>query len=148
MIVLPDDTLAGVALLPDNIAEDASFLFVVVVPAVVHFFAHTPRHDWQGDQLRMWMLYRGSRSFTVVLENQHIAETLVILQVQHPVTVGPKDIFNSLLGQLRQRGLVLRRLDDDFMRADAVHLVEQAFSFAVEFPFDSQRGKAIRHHAN
>ena len=43
---------------------------------------------------------------------------------------------------------MLRRLDDDFVRADAVHFVEQAFALAVEFAFDAQRGKSIGDHAN
>ena len=43
---------------------------------------------------------------------------------------------------------MLRRLHDHFVRADAVHLVEQAFALAIQFAFDSQRRKPVRHHAN
>ena len=43
---------------------------------------------------------------------------------------------------------MIRRFNDHFVRADAVHLVEQAFAFAVQIAFDPQRGKFIRDHAH
>ncbi len=94
------------------------------------------------------MLERSSRSFAMILENQDVAEALVVFQVEHAVAIGPKNVFHCFLRQLRQGGLVLRRFDDDFVRADAVHLVEQAFAFAVQFPFNAQSGKSIRHDAD
>ena len=44
--------------------------------------------------------------------------------------------------------LMIGRLDDDFVRADPIHAVEQSLAFAVEIAFDSQRGKFIGDHAN
>jgi hypothetical protein len=43
---------------------------------------------------------------------------------------------------------VLRGFDDDFVRADAVHFVEEAFAFAVEIAFDAERREAVGYDAN
>ena len=83
----------------------------------------------------------------MVLENQNVAEAFIVLQVQHAVPVSPQHVFHSAFWERRQRGGVIRRFNDHFVRADSVHLVEQAFSFAVQLAFDPQRRKAIRHHA-
>ena len=37
--------------------------------------------------------------------------------------------------------------DDHFVRADAIHAIEQAFAFAVKAAFNAESGKFIRHHA-
>ncbi len=39
------------------------------------------------------------------------------------------------------------RLDNDFVRANALHLVEDAFAFAVQIAFDAQHRKLVRDHA-
>ena len=44
----------------------------------------------------------------------------------------------------RARG---RRFDDHFVRADAVHAVEQAFAFAVEIAFDPERREFVGNYA-
>ena len=94
------------------------------------------------------MLDRRARGFAVILENQNVAEALVVFQVQHAVAVAPQHVFHGALRQRRQRRCMLRRFDDHFVRADAVHLVEETFAFAVQFAFDAQRRKFVGHHAN
>jgi len=49
MLVFADDALAGVALLANDVAEDAALFFVVVVPAIVDFFADAARADGKSD---------------------------------------------------------------------------------------------------
>ena len=49
MLILADDAFSRVALLADDVAENASFFLVVIVPAIVDFFAHAPRDNWQRD---------------------------------------------------------------------------------------------------
>src|SRR5438270_14005206 len=94
----------------------------------------------------MRMLDRRSRCFAVIFENQNVAKALVVFQVQHAVAITPEYIFHSTYGKRRKRCGVIWRLYDHFMRADSVHLVEQAFALAVEVALDSQRGKSIGHH--
>src|SRR5208283_199906 len=148
MIVLANHSLAGVALLANDVAEDATFFFIVVVPAIVDFLADAARHDGQGNKLGMGMFDGSASGLAMILENKNVAEALVILKVEHAVAIGPEDVFNGLLRKLRKGGLMLRRLDNDFVRADAVHLVEQALALAVEFAFDAQCRKPIGDHAN
>ena len=149
VIVFADHPFAGVALLANHVAENAALFFVVVVPATVHFFAHAARNDRQRDQLRMGMLQRSAGGLAVIFENQDVAEALVVFQVEHAVAVRPQNVFDSAFSaRLRERRGVIRRFDDHFVRADAIHLVEQAFAFAIEVAFDAQRRKFIRHDAN
>ena len=148
MFVLANHALPGVPFLPDDVAENAAFLFVVIVPAIVDFFAHAARHNRQRDQLRVGMIDGCARGLSVILENQNVPEALVIFQIQHPVAVSPEHVFHRALRKSGQRRRMVRRLDDHFMRADSVHLVEEALSLAVQFAFDTQCGKFIRHHAN
>ena len=42
---------------------------------------------------------------------------------------------------------MIGRFDDHFVRADAVHAIEQAFAFAIQAAFNSQRRKFIGDHA-
>ena len=42
---------------------------------------------------------------------------------------------------------MLGRLDDHFVRADAVHAVEHALALAIQFAFDAQRRKLVGHYA-
>ncbi len=51
MLVFADDALAGIALLANDVAEDAALFFVVVVPAVVDLFADAAGNDGEGDEL-------------------------------------------------------------------------------------------------
>ena len=148
MIVLADYALACFPLLPDNVAKNAALFLVVVMPAVIHLFAHSARNDGKSDQLRMRMLHRRARRFSMILEDQYIPKALVVLQIQHAVAIGPQNVFQRTFRQRSQRRRVVRRFDNHFMRADPVHLVEQSFAFLVQVAFDSQRGKFVRYHAN
>src|ERR1700674_972912 len=96
----------------------------------------------------MRMIDRRTGRLTMVLENQDVAETLVILQIEHAVAVSPKHVFHRALRERRQRRRMVRRLDDHFMRADTIHLVKQPFAFAVQLTLDAERREFIRDHAN
>ena len=94
-------------------------------------------------------MFDGSaRGFAVILEDQDVAESFVVLQIEHAVAIGPQNVFDGAFRESGQSGRVIRRFDDHFMRADAVHFVEEAFAFAVEIAFDAQSGKFVGHDAH
>src|SRR5713101_4034880 len=148
MLVVADYPYAGVLLLADDVAEDAAFFLVVVVPAAFHLLVDQLRHDGQGNELRVRMLQRGASRFAVILEDQDVAEALVVLQVEHAVAIRPEDILHGPLGKRGERSGVIRRLDDHLVRPDSVHLVEGPFAFSVQVSFNSQRGIFVRHNAD
>src|SRR6266478_2306661 len=148
MFVLTDDAFAGVALLADNVTENAAFFLVVIVPAVVDFFAHAARDDRQGNQLRVGMIDGRPGSFSVILENENVAKALIVLQVQHAVAITPKHVLHGTFRQRGKRCKMVRRLNHHFVRADSTHLVKETFALAVQFTLNSQRGKFVRHHAD
>src|SRR5260370_13180038 len=71
--------------------------------------------------------------------------SLVVLQVQHTVPIAPEHVLHSTFGQGGERCKMVRRLNHNFVRANSVHLVKQAFAFAVQFALDPQRGKFVGH---
>src|SRR6266481_2467942 len=84
----------------------------------------------------------------VILENENVTEALVILQVEHAIPIAPEDVFHSAFGQCGERSKMVGRLDDNFVRADSIHLVKETFALAVEFAFDAQSGKFVWYHAD
>ncbi len=78
MFVFTNYTFAGVALLADDVAENAALFFVVIVPAVVDLFSYASRDDGQRDQLRVRVVDGRPGGFSVILENEDVAEPLVI----------------------------------------------------------------------
>src|SRR3954471_3836110 len=96
----------------------------------------------------MGVLHSGASSFAVILEDEHVLETLVALQINDAVAKSVERIFNALLRHGGERELVLRSFDDDLMRADSVHAVINALGLTVKISFDTQRGIFIRHHAH
>ena len=72
-----------------------SFVVVIVLRAV-HFLAHALGDDRQGDQLGMRVFERGAGSFTVILEEQNVAEAAVVFQVEHAVAISPQHFFHLL----------------------------------------------------
>jgi hypothetical protein len=89
------------------------------------------------------MLDGSAGGFTVILEDEDVAEALVVFEVEHAIAVGPEDVFDSARLERGESGHVVGSFDNDFMRADAVHFVEQAFAFAIEIAFDAESGEPI-----
>src|SRR5579859_1353479 len=96
----------------------------------------------------MGVFDRSAGGFSVIFEDEYVAEALVVLEVEHAVAVTPEDVFHRALAERGQRGGVIGRLDDHFVRADAVHLVEKTFALAPEIAFDAKRRKFIGNHAH
>ncbi len=70
------------------------------------------------------MLERRSGRFAVILEQQDVAEAAVVLEIEHAVTISPQNFLDSLLRQRGHGELVVRRLDNYFVRANAIHAIE------------------------
>src|SRR5438445_8552226 len=111
MIVLADYALACFPLLPDDVAKNAALFLVVVMPAVVHLFAHSTRNDGKSDQLRMRMLHRRAGRFSMILEDQYIPKALIVLQIQHAIAIGPQNVLQRAFRQRRERGRMVWGFD-------------------------------------
>src|SRR5215471_15709986 len=95
----------------------------------------------------MRVLERRPGGFSVVLENQDVLKSPVLLQIENAVPKRPQHIFNTLWRQSREARVVIWRLDDDLVCADAIHLVEHALSLAVQRAFNAKRGKLVGHNS-
>src|SRR5579863_8741535 len=96
----------------------------------------------------MRMFQRSPSGLSMILENQDVLESPVLLQVEDTITEGPQNIFNTFRRQRRKAGTVIGRLDDHLMGPDAVHAIKHAFSLPVQGSLNSKRGKLVRNYAH
>src|SRR5664280_1601962 len=94
-----------------------------------------------------WVRQRCPRRRPMILEDHDVLEAPVLLQIDDAVPVRPQNVFNSLLRNGGQGGIVIGRLDDDLVRPNAVHLVEHALGLPVQAALDSECRKLVGHHA-
>ena len=94
------------------------------------------------------MFQRRARRLAVILEEDDVAEAPVALQIVDAIFERPENFFDLLFRHFAERHGVLRRLDDDLMRADAVHLVVHAVALAVQLAFDAEHRKFVGHDAH
>src|SRR6266478_1982912 len=85
-------------------------------------------------------------SFSVIFEDENIAEALIVLQVQHAVPIAPEHVLHGAFRQGGERCKMVWRLNHDFVRADSVHLVKETLSLTVQFALDTQGGKFVGHN--
>src|SRR5262249_30185073 len=123
--------------------EDAALLHLVIEACAVQLLLHQGRNDGQRDQLRVWMFERSAGGLAIILEQDDAAEALVLLQIIDALLEGPEHFSDLARGHLGERLLVLARLDDDFVRTNAAHLVVHSFAGAVETPFNAEHGKLV-----
>src|SRR4029077_583686 len=100
------------------------------------------------NQLRVRVLQRGSGRFSVILEEQNVFEAPVFLEVENTIAEGPQNVFDSLRRKRRQGGVVVGRFDDDFVGADAIHLVKHAFGLFIQIALDSEGRELVRNNAD
>ncbi len=93
------------------------------------------------------MFERAPGAFTLILEQQHVLQAAVVLQVIHAVAEGKQHLLDGALGELRHAERVFGGFDDHFVRADALHPVEEAFALTIQIALDSQHGELVGHHA-
>ena len=104
-----------------------------VPPRALDLLAHEVGHDRQRDQLRVRVLERRARRRAVVLEHQDVAQPEIALQIEHRARGTPTARARSRPPTCGASGsIVIRRLDDHLVRADAVHPVEHPVALAIE----------------
>src|ERR1022692_4543789 len=74
----------------------------------------------------MRMLQRGSGCFSMVLKEQNVFEAPVLFEIENAVPERPQNILDSFCRKRGQRRVVVRRFNDHFVRANAIHLVKHA----------------------
>src|SRR5205085_12223668 len=118
-----DDADVDVQLLANDVAENVAFFIDEILLGALEFLDYINRKNGESDELRMGMFERRAGGFAVVFENQDVLEAAVFLQVENAVAEGPEDVFDPFGREGGEAGVVVGGLDDDLMRADAVHLV-------------------------
>ena len=94
----------------------------------------------------MGVLEGCARGRSVIFEDEHIPQPEVFSQIQNPIAIGPKEVLHALLRQRREGPFMVRRLNDDFMRAHTVHAVIESHAFPAEVPFNLKGRKLVRNN--
>ena len=97
---------------------------------------------------RVRVLERGAGGFSVIFENEDVLEAAVFLKIQNAVAESPEHVLNPLGRKVGQAGIVVRSLNDDFMRPNAVHAIEHALGLAIQIALNAERRELVGHHAH
>src|SRR5437667_3226127 len=108
-------------------SEDAAFPVAVILFGSLDLLDDALGNDGKRDQLGVCVFERGPGGVAVVFENQNVLEAPVLFEVEDPVAEGPEHVFDARHRHRRQGQVVVRRLNDHLVRADAVHLVVETF---------------------
>src|SRR5579862_8114744 len=96
----------------------------------------------------MRVFKRCSSSLAVILEDQNVFEAPVFLKIENAVAEGPQNIFNSFRRQRCQTRIVIRRFDDYFVGADAVHTIEHALGLPIQGTLNSKCRKLVGNYSH
>ena len=134
-------------LLLDHVAINAAAAVVEKLERPGHLLPDRNWHDRRDDQLRVGVFQRRTGGGPLVFEDQSVHQARIALQVDQPVPIDPEhfaDVVDRQVGHVR---FMVRALDDDFVRADAVHQVVNSFAPLVEISLDLQSREFVRHDA-
>src|ERR1035441_5058304 len=94
------------------------------------------------------MLQRSAGGIAMVLEEDDVAEAVVLFEIVDAFLEGPEDLFDELFGHAAEGLVVVGSFHNDLVGADAVHLVVHALALAVQLAFDAENGELIGHDAH
>src|SRR6202521_4699749 len=146
VLILGHNAKPRLRLLPDNVAEHATLLIYVVLLGPFQLLDHVDRKNGQCDQLRMRVLQRSPGRLPVILENQDVLKAPVLLQIKNAVAEGPKHTFDSFGRQCCQAGIMIGSFNDDLVRPDPIHPVEQALGLAVQVALNAECRELVGNH--
>ena len=87
-----------------------------------------------------------ARLYAVILEDQYVAHALIAFKVDKARYVRPDDICDVANFKFMQAAVVPRRLDNDFVRANPIHQVMEAFGTPSQVTLDSESRSYVRYN--
>src|SRR5579872_221063 len=84
----------------------------------------------------------------MILEDQNVLEQPVLLQIENSIAEGPQNIFDTFRRQRCEVGIMIWRLDDHFVCADAVHAVKHTFGLSVQISLNAKRRELVGDYAH
>src|SRR5262249_33298001 len=132
-------------LLVQRVAENAAFFFQVVIARSAQFVEHAPRDKGGGRELGNGMAELLARGRAVVLEQGHVLETQIVLQVLDALCGEAQELADLRIRRLPQLNVVAHALHQHLMRADCVHGVVDAFRAPLRFAFNTIERRGMNH---
>ena len=82
----------------------------------------------------------------LVLKHGDVLKARVAFQINNPQRIGREHQLDLLVGQPRERPVVVGRLDNNFVRAHRAHAVVDAFRGAPQVAFNLVKRRQMRTH--
>src|SRR5579863_6132264 len=143
-----NDALAVFFVLADHVAEDAALTLAKPFAGGAQFILDASRNENRRSDLRMRVRPLIARGRALVLENGDVFKARIFLQVGDAARPYGKHAFDFLVAELRHASVVMRGLDDDFVRAERTHFVVHAFGETARFTFDAIERIGVRNDAD
>src|ERR1700733_12161673 len=142
-----DDALAVFLVLPHDVAKNTALALAKPLVGRVQFVLDAARHKDRRCDLRMRVRPFIARAAALILEYGDVFEARVFFEVRD--TRGPniEYAFDFFVAELRHALVVMRRFDDDFVRAECAHLVVHAVCQAARFVFNAIERIGMRNDA-
>src|SRR6266478_2017495 len=89
------------------------------------------------------MLQARSGLGAVVLEDQHVAETFVMREIERPLTIGPQQLLDLMQLEVGQPAIMVGAFYQHLVRADSIHQIVQPVAAPSRRALDAQRGELV-----
>ena len=139
--------LLGGDLLTDHVAVETAALVLVVLARLVQLAPGLVEHDRDGGHPRVRVV-RQHAGLLVVPVDEDVADLAVPLEVEEAVAVHPQHALDLLGVHGGQRGVVVRRLDDELAGTARRDHVEHPDALAHQLPLDPKVGVGLGNHAH
>src|SRR6267154_2322790 len=94
------------------------------------------------------MFERRTGCFPVIFEEQNVFEAPIFLKIENAIPKRPQNIFDLFGGKPSQGDVVIGRLNDHLVSADAVHLVEHPLRLLVQTAFNAECRELVGNDPN
>src|SRR6185369_10522466 len=116
----------------NQVAEDATFVGLIKLPADPKLLGSHRRGKRYGDQLAVRMTERSPCLSPVILEQDKMPQPEIVSQIQQTCPVCKEDVRDLCRSEIGHPFEMVRRLDYHFMRTDSVTHIIQAVPSALD----------------
>jgi hypothetical protein len=146
-LIFSDDPTFRLDFLTKDITKDTAVFVVEIIFGSFDLFADPDRDDGEGDDLGMGVFERGPCGQSMIFKDHHISKPWIPSQVDDSFPIGPEHILHCLERQGCKSFIMKGSLHDDFMGANAIHLIVNPFSLSFQFPLYPEGRKFVRNNS-
>src|ERR1700758_935836 len=94
------------------------------------------------------MLQTRSGLGAMVLEDQHVTEPFVMSEIEHPLAIGPQQLFDLMLLEVGKPAIMVGAFYQHLVRADSIHQIVQPVAAPSRRTLDAQCGELVAYRTH